>query len=231
MDNGTVTTPVKKQDAAFLMDNMIKNQVQADFLNSKIKLGVEGDNVMNVSLSGTLRLEKDKAIWVSLKKFGFEVARALITPDSVYVLDRIQGNNTAEDIGFVQRKMNFPANFEMLQAIVLGNPVFFTKDFNSKIDSTGYQLWSNTSNPKSTYHLNGSDLSIQKMKFDESNPNREMTIVQDDYKIGDDQRNFSYLRNIAVQSQKSGNMNLKLQFSNVEFDVPKTMPFNKPKLN
>ena len=231
VDNGEVVTPVKKQDAAFLMDNLIQNQVNADFLSSRIKLGVEGENVMNVSLTGTLRMEKDKAIWVSLKKFGFEVARALITPDSVYVLDRLQGNNTAEDIGYVQRKMNFPANFQMLQAIVLGNPVFFTKDLDSKIDSTGYQLWSNTSNPKSSYNLNGTDMSLKQMKFDESNPQRVMTILQDNYQTGEDKRNFSYLRNIFVQSKQSGNLNLKIQFSNVEFDVPKNMPFTKPKLN
>ena len=227
----TMLEPVGQVNADFLMENLIKKQVKADYLNSKIKLGIEGDKVMNISLSGTLRMEKDKAIWISLKKFGFEVARALITPDSVYLVDRVQGNNVAEDISFVQRQMNLPANFQMLQSIVLGNPVFFTKTHDFKVDSMGYQLISETSDPKSRYFLNGSDLSLRQMNFDEPAQQREMLIHQDDYKEEAGNQNFSFLRNIMVKSRESGNMNLKLQFSNVEFDVPKSMPFNKPKVN
>ena len=225
------TTVVKEQGAEYLVDNLIKNQVKSDWFSSRIKLNVEGDKVMNVGLSGTLRMEKDKAIWVSLKKFGFEVARALITPDSAYVVDRIGGNNIAEDIGYVQRKMNFPANFQMLQAIVLGNPVFFTKDFESKVDSTGYTIWSETSSPKSTYLLNGENMNLKAMAFEDFNPQRLMKIFLEKYELSTSQQNFSHERYFDIRSNDTGDMKVKLQFSNVEFDVPKKMPFTKPKLN
>jgi len=222
---------VKEQKADFLVDKVVTNQVKADWFNSRVKLNVEGDAVMNIGLSGTLRMEKDKAIWLSLKKFGFEVARALITPDSAYVLNRVNGDHVAEDLGYVQRKMNFPANFQMLQAMVLGNPVFFTKDFETKLDSTGYTLWSETSSPKSTYLLNGEDFSLQAMAFEEYNPNRLMKVNLENYKTVGGNRNFSHDRYFDIRSESTGNMKVKLVFSNVEFDVEKNMPFSKPKVN
>lgn len=229
--NSGTTVIVKEKKADVLVENMITNQVKADWFSSRIKLNVEGDAVMNIGLSGTLRMEKDKAIWVSLKKFGFEVARALITPDSAYVLDRINGNNIAEDIGYVQRKMNFPANFQMLQAMVLGNPVFFTKDFETKIDSTGYTLWSETSSPKSTYLLGGGDFSLKAMAFEEYNPKRLMKVNLENYQLVGGQRNFSHNRYFDIRSEGTGDMKVKLVLSNIEFDVEKNMPFTKPKLN
>lgn len=229
--NNVTTAIGKEKKADFLVKNMITNQVKADWLSSRIKLNVEGDAVMNIGLSGTLRMEKDKAIWLSLKKFGFEVARALITPDSAFVLDRINGNNIAEDISYVQRKMNFPANFQMLQAMVLGNPVFFTKDFETKIDSTGYTLWSDTSSPKSTYLLGGVDYKLKAMAFEEYNPNRLMKINLEDHQMVDGKRNFSHKRYFDIRSDNTGDMKVKLEFSNIEFDVEKKMPFTKPKLN
>ena len=216
----------KERSANFIMKKMISNQVDADWMTGKMKLNVKSE-ALTMGLSGNIRMEKDKAIWMNVKKFGFEVARVLIEPDSVFVIDRINGERIAEDLSYVQKTMNFPANFEMLQAIMLGNPVFFTKNFEIENDSTGYKLYSEASTPRSNYFLSSRDFSIERMVFDEVNPQRFMEITQGKYQTAGKNGNFPYFRTFDVDSKETGKVNLKIEFSNVEFDVPKSMPFKK----
>ena len=51
---------------------------------------VESPDLGNVKFSMTVRMREDSAFWFSLRKFGFEGARGLVTADSVYVLNRLQ---------------------------------------------------------------------------------------------------------------------------------------------
>ena len=221
----TKIEPVAESSAEALRSMMIRNQVSADWFSAKLKLNLKSEK-LTIGLSGNIRLEKDKAIWINVKKFGLEAARVLIQPDSIFVKDRFGGNDIAEDLSYVQRSMNFPANFQMLQALVLGNPVFFTNDLEMKKDSAGLALFSESSKPKSHYLLNESDYSIQSMTFKEDNPMRYMEIQQSDYQEIVN-RVFSHLRVIDADSQESGKTNLKIQMSAIEFDVPKNMPFKK----
>lgn len=219
----------KELTGSFLMKKLITNQVNTDFMTGKIKLNAKSKDLPGgaMSFSGTIRMEKDKAIWLSVKKFGFEAARILIEPDSVFVNMRMFGDNIREDLGYVQRKLNFPANFEMLQSIMLGNPVFFTREFEAKADSTSYQLYSETSSPRSQYVIKSADFLIEKMVFEESNPTRKMEINQANYQSTEGVGNFPYFRNYEMNSQETGDVNLKIEFSSAEFGKAAKMPFKK----
>ena len=221
----TKIEPMVESSAEALKGVLIKNQVGADWLSAKLKLNLKSEQ-LTIGLSGNLRLEKDKAIWINVKKFGLEAARVLIQPDSIFVKDRFGGNDIAEDLSYVQRKMNFPANFQMLQALVLGNPVFFTNDLEMKKDSTGLVLFSESSTPKSNYVIDESNFTLRQMSFRESAPPRLMAVEQSDYQEVAN-RLFSHLSVIDADSKDSGKVNLKIQMSSVEFNVPKNMPFKK----
>ena len=57
-------------------------------VTAKISADLEA-NTLNQSLGGTLRLQRDRQVQLSLSKYGIEGARIIFTPDSVIVLDRI----------------------------------------------------------------------------------------------------------------------------------------------
>jgi len=219
----------KELTGSFLMKKLITNQVNTDWVNGKIKINAKSKDLPGgaMSFSGTIRVQKDKAIWLSVRKFGLEAARVLIEPDSVFVNMRMFGDNIREDLGYVQRKLNFPANFDMLQALMLGNPVFFTKEFEAKADSTGYQLYSETSTPRSNYSIGANDFLIEKMVFDEVNPSRKMEINQSKYQLIEGVGNFPYFRNYEMNSQETGDVKLKIEFSSAEYGKPAKMPFRK----
>ncbi|MCB0661207.1 MAG: DUF4292 domain-containing protein [Saprospiraceae bacterium] len=216
----------KERDAAYLQKKLIGQQVKADWFSAKIKAKHDSED-LSISFSGNLRMQKDSAIWMNIKKFGFEVARVLIQPDSIFVIDRFNNEFIAEDLQFVQRMVNFPANFSMIQSMLLGNPVFFTRTLTSSIENKQYKLSSsNGSTPKSTYWMDGRYQLVQ-MKFEEPSEKRWLDMSQSEF-VMQDKSPFAQKRVLHMDSPDTGKMTVELEFSDIEWNVPKSMPFNKP---
>jgi len=87
------------------------------------KVSVDSDiNNQTNSFSANLRIKKDSAIWISISPaLGIEVARALITPDSLKFINRINGTYFKGDYKFLNELLQIEVNFKMIQAILLGN--------------------------------------------------------------------------------------------------------------
>lgn len=87
------------------------------------KVSVDSDiNNQTNSFSANLRIKKDSAIWISISPaLGIEVARALITPDSLKFINRINGTYFKGDYKYLNELLQIEVNFKMIQAILLGN--------------------------------------------------------------------------------------------------------------
>ena len=124
-DGLTNTTKVSR-----VVKGMEANAFEAKFMEGSARINLESDK-LNIGGTATIRLERDKAIWVSVKKFGLEGARALIRPDSFFVYNRLSGDYTAEPLSYIKEKYQVPAEFDLLQKIVLGNAIFLPAISNS----------------------------------------------------------------------------------------------------
>ena len=113
------TIEEKAPDAAetFMMA-LGQNRFQAEWLTSSARLSFD-DGSMAVSGTASIKMQKDKVVWMSVKKFGFEIGRAKITPDSVYILDRINNQYAVEPLSFIEEKLQLPADLTMLQEMLL----------------------------------------------------------------------------------------------------------------
>ncbi len=81
---------------------------------------VYGKESQNVTLN--VRMERDKSIWISVTALlGIEVARVLITPDSVKIMNRIQGEYISKPFSYIYNYTNPGVSFRMLQDILIGN--------------------------------------------------------------------------------------------------------------
>ncbi len=97
-------------------------------LSSRLSIKAGG-----ISFSGNLRMEKDSVIWISISKFGFEGARLMIRKDSVFYINKLNSESFQGDYSFLSSLMGFNANFEIVQALLLG------RDFKS-YDPRGYSI-------------------------------------------------------------------------------------------
>lgn len=102
-----------------------------EWFEGKARLDIDTDD-LKVGLTATFRMQKDSMIWVALSKFGLEMARVLITPDSAFVIDRLNREYYAEPVADYLEKYHIPFGFSQLQDVILGLPVI--------IDVSRYKL-------------------------------------------------------------------------------------------
>lgn len=225
----TTGKSLKERTSSFLMEQMVRQQVNAEWFEGRAKVGYS-DEYVSMGVSTTIRMRKDSALWLSIKKLGFEAARVLITTDSVYVLDRINNQYGVQSFEWLEKQFSIPASLHTLQMIFLGNPVFFnTKDLRSEVVQTAYRLFHQGENIESTYWLDGGDLQLKQMSFNDQRYQRSFDYQLMEYQTTADKQKFSYFRNLEIDSRETGRAKLEIRFSEIELNVPKSIRFDIPK--
>ncbi len=75
------------------------------------------------NFSVDIRMRKDSLIWMTAypNLVKIPVGYALITPDSVKVIDRLNKRAYLKDIAYAEQLLGYPVDFYSLQNIILGN--------------------------------------------------------------------------------------------------------------
>jgi hypothetical protein len=224
----TTAVKVKERTPEFLVRQMLENQVNAEWMDAKAKVNFD-DGYMSMGATASIRLRKDSVLWIAVKKLGFEVGRAMITPDSIYVLDRLNNEAVVKDLGYLAKVFHIPADFQMLQSLMLGNPLFFmTRGFQSEMTGQRYRVYGSRDGLESTYWIGGRHFQLESMSFDDQRTRRRVHIRFEEYDRAAENQIFSYLRNLEVDSQQTGKVSIDIRFSQVEFNVPKNIRFEIP---
>ena len=106
-----------------------QNQPEYQYMSTRFSGNVAWEN-RSQNISGSLRIKKDEAIYVSIAPIlGIEVVRALVTPDSVKIVNRLESSYYLGDINLLNRMFNTDIDFYMLQSLFMGNDFpHFRKD-------------------------------------------------------------------------------------------------------
>ena len=103
-----VEPSVKAKNTDFLFFQA-KGRAQVELKGNK-----QGANV-------SVRLRRDSIIWVSASLVGIEGVRAILTPDSVRVVNRLQKTYFSGGYDFLSKLLNVPVSYEQMQALLLGD--------------------------------------------------------------------------------------------------------------
>ena len=184
----------------------------------------------NVDESGSarinVRMKKDSVIWLNVKKYMLEWARVQITPDSVYVVYRMENIYTRGTLEQFTRDYNTNFNFTELQELFFGN-VTTTENINFVArDSTKYHLSAEKNGIKYDYHVNPYNLLLEKF-YASDNSRREVIGKYRDYKRHSDGNLFSYFREYTFKEEDEVTY-LAIDYSDIEIDVPKKIKFSIP---
>ncbi len=99
------------------------NVAEIDFkyltARSKVSIKSQDENTDNANMN--IRVRKDSLIWFSVQKLGIEAARGIATRDSIIILDKIHSEYSVYDFPSLSRQFNFDLNFDLLQALIVGN--------------------------------------------------------------------------------------------------------------
>jgi len=103
-----------------------KQHSKFNTLQAKVKIDYTQD-LQEQGYSVTLRMEKDKTIWISAT---LGLARAMITPDKVSFYDKINNQYFDGDYSLLSNLLGIELNFEKVQSLLLGEAIFNLKDGN-----------------------------------------------------------------------------------------------------
>ena len=245
----TISRAISKKDTATKMVTVSKNlssdtqqlilttlrQVQNNrihFTTFSAKLGVDykGTDGKGHDVNASIKMYKDSAIWVSVNAIlGIEAMRLLITKDSVKLLNKLEKTYAARDIHFLQEVTSLPLDLNILQNLIIGNPVYVDSNIIRFSNSTNtISLVSLGVLFKNLLTIQKSDHTIIHSKLTDTDlfRNRTADLSYDEYENKKGPL-FSTKRQIIVSER--GRLEIKLDFKNYSFDEGVTFPFNVPK--
>lgn len=118
-----IAVPLVNNANTVLLTNITAANANFNTLAIKAKANLKIEK-RDDDVTMNFRIRKDQAIWVSVTApvIG-EVARALITPDSVKIINRIENSYTKKPFSFINQFTNDQINYKMLQAVLTGNAI------------------------------------------------------------------------------------------------------------
>lgn len=165
----------------FFEDNRLVFTIpEFDYLNTRTKIQYKDDE-RNVSTTANIRIKKDSIIWMSLTPFlGIEVARALITLDSLVLMNRLNREYMVYNFKTLSEKFQFDINYHLIQSLLLGNMPLEYQERNQIISSRLYYIIKQQSGPYFIdNYINREIMRLQKVEVSEE-PKRNKMILEFD---------------------------------------------------
>lgn len=216
----TATVPPSGSAAHALLDSMHRHAFYFEWLTGKARVEIT-DGANKTSFTASLRMRRDSAIWISISPVaGIEAARALLTRDSIRVIDRMNNDYYSKGYDFFSSFTSLPVTFEVLQDLITGVPVYTATNSAVvvKADSI-YLLDFSSGSRKNTVTLNRSFLNVLQTVKDSSAA--DLTISQQ-YEIPYTDP-FSLWRKIEMRHPQA--MQIIITFSKIKLNEPVKLPF------
>jgi hypothetical protein len=227
------TTSAEERNA--FISNMLKgirkNNIDFNTFSGRMKLAIETENKSHNNLTATIRMKKDSIIWISVSApIIDEVMRAVITPDSLKLYNRIEKQLYLKRMADAEELLGVPFDFKTLQDLLIGNPVYLTDSVFGLVKTPSVISFS-CQNAKfvSLFNVFADDYSLQQSKVMDADSSsavkRSCELTYGDY-ANVANRKFPTVRRIFVEEKTV--TKAALDFTRYDFDVPLSFPFSTP---
>jgi hypothetical protein len=238
-----VETP--KTEALRILQQMKDSMPVYDWAVMRFSADYTGLDNKRILVGGQMRIRRDSAIWVSLSPaVGIEVARAILTHDSLRFLSRLQGSYYSGPSSKLNQLLMTNVDYNVLEALLLGNDFAYYEDSVFSLDNSARPLYhlSTPGRRKLSRQLSSSGTKptvlIQDMWIDPQNyriTRQQVKVVgQESQKLEVEYSDFKRIdgklipHSLNLKITVNGDILLKINLSRVELDVEQSMPFSIP---
>ncbi|MDA3882522.1 MAG: DUF4292 domain-containing protein [Bacteroidales bacterium] len=190
-----------------------------------------------VESKGSIRIKKDSLIWISIKPFYIEAARCIFSPDSIFIVNKLEQSYFAGDYSLVEKYIGIPVDFYTIQSILL-NSIW---NYPIETDSTLLQSYKMRNKKNEIIGITETEQNGKK------HSNQSITIAKDLLKlISIDVQDFEHDTKFTVlysdfaqtdsilyphiiemnAAQKHNKFNIDIDFSKISFNIEQTYPFS-----
>lgn len=192
---------------------------------AKTRLDINGSS-NDVTLN--IRIQKGQKIWVSVTAIaGIEVARALITPDSLEVINKLQSLYMRKPFSFIYGYTTRQVDYTSLEALLIGNaiPQLLNEGVKMQADSGRTILRGNLE--ELVYKLIvGQDLRVSHTELISQNDGQSLSVDNTVFVQSGNRTLPSQINLLSMVRSKKIQMNLR--YIKADFDLPLQYPFNIP---
>ncbi|MDX1478002.1 MAG: DUF4292 domain-containing protein [Saprospiraceae bacterium] len=193
--------------------------------SGKARLKVSTED-LRVGATMHLRMIRDSLIWAKLDKLGFELGRALITPDSAYVMDRVNKVYYVDHLDSFLLSYNAPFTFTDLQQVLAGGMLKVPAREVSMVSEGGRYGLSMRTNAYFAQYWFDQLFRPEEGTFTDT-AQRKVRLWYTDYREPGTGPAVPYARSVAFDDGYQ-TAEITIEFAEIEVDVPKTVPFTIP---
>lgn len=201
----------------------------ADFKTLKARVRIDiTQNDKEQGANFTLRIEKDKVIWLSESILG--MARLMITPDKVRFYNKIDNEYFDGDYKLLSDVVGIDLDFKKVQNIFLGQAIYDLKDEPHQVSISGnsYALQPEDQNAliELFYLINPSHFKMDSLQLFQQLKRRMLQIDYATYQEVKKQILPQNIRIIAVED--ADEVSITMEFKSVSLNEDVRFPFNIP---
>ncbi len=236
--------PLKEYGFDYLYNKMIENQLEFEYLTSKMSITYIQDK-NRTELNGQLRMRNDSLAWVSFSPaLGIEAGRLVLTNDSIKFMNRLNKTYFTDKYQLVDSLLNTTIDYSIFQAMLLGNDIaqYDVNKYRSSVDNGLYRITIQERRKLKRFFRRGESdgkVLVQQIWLDpvhfrirridikelgkESN---KLQVFYDDYENIDGQL-FPTRVSIEITSQKP--ISIEIKYFKTILNNPQSYPFRIPK--
>jgi hypothetical protein len=175
-----------------------------------------------------IRIKKDQKIWISVTAIaGVEVARAMITPDSIVTMNKLQGAYLKQPFSYLYKMAGKEFNYKTLESLLTGNAIPELINENATLQTKGDTLTLTGNLQDVMYKLIlGPGMKVAQTNLDNQTEGRSLQVTNSTF-IPANNRMVPSLIDIASAS-KDQKVQIGLHYVKVDLDQPLEFPFTIP---
>tara|TARA_B100000700_G_scaffold317678_1_gene409492 strand:- start:1325 stop:2047 length:723 start_codon:yes stop_codon:yes gene_type:complete len=178
-------------------------------ISSKIKITKEGQET---TINAQIRIKKDSVIWISVKApLGIEIFRTMITPDTIYYINRINKGYFKKHISHTQELLKTNVSFNQIQEILFSSPNI--KALNSE---------------KEKYEINKEIFRVVNMELKQRD-GKKISVNYDGYKAFSRLGGLYFAKKVYIDIKSEEVFNAEISYTKIDFNKKSSLSFKIPK--
>lgn len=224
----TSSTNLKPQSAETIIEKVNERLVPIDWFDARatVSIQIKGDTK---KFSSQIRVKRDSLFMANGKKLSQEGGRILISRDSFYLLNRINDTYEIKAYDHVTEAYAIPLKFDQLMNMLVGLPIdpLDMNAYESSIIDGFYHLQGRYDDLNLDYTISGKTYDIIGLRVKDQLTRQSCDVRFDSYEDFGDHR-LPGLRTFTFNNGSGQIIKMKVDFSKIEINVPKSFKFSIP---
>ena len=211
-----------------VLDNYYENSFKNETVKASLKIKYEGEKKIP-QLNASLRIEKDKIIWMSISKF-ITVGKLKITPNKVQFYNNMDQTYFDGDFSVLSNLLGTEVNFQQIQSILLGEAIYNLNKEEYQIQTEGnsyvFTPKENDDRFNIFFWLDSQTFKAKKQEIRQSEGDKLLSVQFTEFEKVQNVTFPKHLYILAKDSKKTSTINI--DYKSVKLDLPLRYPFSIP---